>query len=226
MYAVATFVIVAAISMIFTRFTTGALIATGMPPEVAAFQSRSAFTGTGFTTVESESIVNQPQRRRIVATTMLVGNLGTPTLIVTVIIGLVGPGPGDTPERLLGSVAGLFVVLVLLSLPPVTRALVRVGENYARRRLLPAVGDDVVELYEFADGHLVAEIPVTTSPELGPRSLRGLDTALGELKLLGVRQESNGGELLSEPPADLDLEAGDALVVFGPREVVAALAEV
>lgn len=225
MYAVATFVIVAAISMIFTRFATGALIATGLPPEVARFQARSAFTGAGFTTVESENVVNQPVRRKVIATTMLVGNLGTPTLIVTVIIGLVGPGPADTPERLIVAVAGLFVVLALLSLPPVTRALVRVGERYARRRLLPAVGAEAVELFEFSDGHVVAEVAVTSTPDLGPRSLRGLDAALGGLKLLGVHQKSNSGVLLSEPPADLDLEVGDTLVVFGPREVVNALAE-
>ncbi len=224
MYAVATFVIVAAISMIFTRFATGALIATGLPPEVASFQARSAFTGAGFTTVESENVVNQPVRRRVVATTMLVGNLGTPTLIVTVIIALVGPGPGDTPERLLATVAGLFVVLVLLSIPPVTRALTRVGAAYARHRLLPAVGGDPVELLDLGGGYSVAEVSVTAAPELGPRSLRGLDAALVGLKLLGVRRISQDGVLLVEPPADLDLAVGDSLVVFGPRKEVDVLA--
>lgn len=224
MYAVATFVIVAAISMIFTRFATGALIATGLPPEVASFQSRSAFTGAGFTTVESENVVNQPVRRRVVATTMLVGNLGTPTLIVTVIVGLVGPGPGDTSARLVATVAGLFMVLGLLSLPPVTRALVRIGAAYARHRLLPAVGGVPVELVDLGGGYAVAEVPVTAAPELGPRSLRGLDVALEDLKLLGVRQQARDGDLLAEPPADLDLAVGDSLVVFGPREKVDLLA--
>lgn len=224
MYAVTTFVIVAAISMIFTRLATGALIATGLPPEVASFQARSAFTGAGFTTVESENVVNQPVRRRVIATTMLVGNLGTPTLIVTVIIGLVGPGPGDTPDRLLTSVIGLFVVLVLLSLPPVTRALVRVGEGYARRRLVPAMGGEPIELLDLGSGFSVAEVMVTSAPELGPRSLRGLDAALEGLKLLGVRRISDDGALLAEPPTDLDLAVGDSLVVFGPREDVEVLA--
>jgi hypothetical protein len=224
MYAIATFVIVAAISMIFTRFATGALIATGLPPEMAGFQARSAFTGAGFTTVEAENVVNQPQRRRIIATTMLVGNLGTPTLIVTVIIGLVGPGPGDTPERLLVTVAGLFVVLALLNLPPVNRLLVRIGENYARRRLIASVGSESLELFEFPDGHVVAEVVVTSTPDLGPRSLRGLDAALGGLRLLGVSRAENRAVLVSEPPADMDLVQGDVLVVFGRREAVASLA--
>ena len=224
MYAVATFVIVAAISMIFTRFATGALIATGLPPAVAAFQARSAFTGTGFTTVEAENVINHPQRRRVIATTMLVGNLGTPTLVVTVIIGLIGPGPGDTPERLVTTVAGLFVVLALLSLPPVTRLLVHVGERYARRRLLPVVGGEPLELWDLGGGYVVAEVAVTESPDLGPRSLRGLDAALLGLKLLGVRRAAEDGALVAEPPTDLDLAAGDSLVVFGPRAEVDSLA--
>ena len=41
MYAVATFLIVAVISMVFGLMATGALIATGVPPEVASFQALS-----------------------------------------------------------------------------------------------------------------------------------------------------------------------------------------
>ncbi|MCP4434747.1 MAG: hypothetical protein GY812_04500 [Actinomycetia bacterium] len=216
MYAVATFVIVAVISMLFTRLATGALIATGLPPEVAAFQARSAFTGAGFTTVEAENVVNHTVRRRVIATTMLVGNLGTPTLIVTVLIGLIGPGPADTTERLVVTLGSLVVLLVLLSLRPVTRFFVGIGERYAQRRLMPAIGTEPTELFEVGNGYVVAEVGVAEHPELGPRSLRGLDAALPGLKLLGVRRRSGKG-LLVEPPEDLDLGAGDSLVVFGSR---------
>ena len=225
MYAIVTFVIVAIISMLFTRLATGALIATGMPPEIAAFQARSAFTGTGFTTTEAENVVNHPVRRKVLATTMLVGNLGTPTLVVSVLVGLIGPGPGDTPERLVVGVGSLLALLVVLNLPPVTGALERLGERYARRRLTPAVGEELRELVDVGDGWVVAEVEVTRRPELGPRSLRGLDRALPDLRLLGVRRaDALGGHLLAEPPEDLDLAAGDALVVFGTRGRVARLA--
>ena len=42
MYAVATFLVVAVFTMIFGRLTTGALIATGVPPDIAAFQDALA----------------------------------------------------------------------------------------------------------------------------------------------------------------------------------------
>jgi uncharacterized MnhB-related membrane protein len=41
MYAIATFLVVAAITLIFTQLATGALIATGVPSGVATFQARS-----------------------------------------------------------------------------------------------------------------------------------------------------------------------------------------
>lgn len=225
MYAIVTFVIVAIISMLFTRLATGALIATGMPPEMASFQARSAFTGTGFTTTEAESVVNHPARRKVLSTTMLVGNLGTPTLIVTVLVGLIGPGPGDTPERLLAGVGSLAVLLLILNIPPVNRFLERLGERYALKRLVPAVGGEVHELVDLGEGWVVAEVEIVDHPDLGPRSLRGLDHALPQLQLLGVRRADRlGGHLLAEPPEDLDLVGGDSLVVFGDRARVEALA--
>ena len=99
MYAITTFLIVAVVSLVFGQLATGALIATGVPPEIAAFQARSAFSGAGFTTTETENVVNHPVRRRIVAATMLVGSLGTPTLVVSVLAGLIAPGPGSTTLR-------------------------------------------------------------------------------------------------------------------------------
>jgi hypothetical protein len=226
MYAMATFLIVAVISMLFTRLATGALIATGMPPSIAAFQARSAFTGAGFTTVESENVVNHPIRRKIVAMTMLVGNLGTPTLIVTVLLGLAGPGPGGTTDRLLFMVGVMAMVLLLLSLPPVTRWLVSSGGRYARGRLIPAVADEVVDLVELGDGFVVAELALQAAADAGPRSLRGLDLALPDLHVLGVRGRDSSGTttFLGEAPEDVDLGAGDVLVVFGNRARMEELA--
>lgn len=63
-----------------------ALIATGLPREVARFQARSALSGVGFTTTEAESIVGHPLRRRIVFWLMLVGNAGFVTIVVSLIL--------------------------------------------------------------------------------------------------------------------------------------------
>lgn len=66
MVAVASIFSVAVISLVITRIATLAFVLTGMSTEAARFQARSALTGTGFTTGESEAVVNHPVRRRIV----------------------------------------------------------------------------------------------------------------------------------------------------------------
>lgn len=57
------FLTVLALSLTITRVATLVLAMTGLSWEAARFQARSAFTGTGFTTSEAESIVSHPVRR-------------------------------------------------------------------------------------------------------------------------------------------------------------------
>lgn len=56
---------------------------TGLAAKVARFQSISCFTGTGFTTRESELVVGNHQRRRIAAVLMIMGYAGFASLIAT-----------------------------------------------------------------------------------------------------------------------------------------------
>ncbi len=214
MYAVATFLVVAILSLAFTRLAAGALIATGLPPDVASFQARSAFSGAGFTTTEAENVVNHPARRKIIGTTMFVGNLGTPTLVVTVLVGFLAPGPGDTTERTLVTVSGLVLIIMMVTNRPAQRALARIGQRHARKRLLPHLEHDVVELFTVADDFVIGSVRVVDRPGPQVRSLRGIDDALPEVSVLGVRHR---GGYLGRPPVDVELDAGDEIIVYGRR---------
>lgn len=226
MYAIATFAIVALISMLIVRLGTGTLIATGLPPEVALFQAQSAYTGVGFTTTETENVVNHPLRRRIITVIMMVGSLGTPTLVVTLLLGFIVPGPGDTFDRLLATLAGIAVVLILVANPAVTRWLVERGRRYAYRRLQPAIDNDYQELLRLGDGFVVAEVVLADDPQRSVRSLRELDQALATVQLLGVRRlEDSGTSYLGESPTDIELGAGDALVIHGRRDRLERIVE-
>ena len=63
-----------------------AAVVTGLSREAAGFQARSAFTGVGFTTGESELIVRHPVRRRIVSMPMLLGGVGLVTAAASVVV--------------------------------------------------------------------------------------------------------------------------------------------
>lgn len=90
--------VVLVLSLIITRVATIALMQTGLTRESAPFQARSALTGAGVTTNESERVVNHPIRRRVVMWLMLVGNGGL-VLVAALLILILGGG-GDQVSRL------------------------------------------------------------------------------------------------------------------------------
>jgi hypothetical protein len=220
MYAIATFLVVAVITLAFGQLATGALIATGVPPEIAAFQARSAFSGAGFTTTEAENVVNHPARRRIIATTMFAGSLGTPTLVVTVLLGFVAPGPGSTVERTLTVLSGAFLIVLTLLNKVVRRWLVGLGNRYTERRLRPALGGGAEEILTLGEGFVIDSIRLDADPEPTARSLRSLAHSLPGVTVLGIR---SNGTYRGEPPVDHELRGGDELIVHGHRDRIAGL---
>ena len=220
MYAVATFLVVAVITTAFGQLATGALIATGMPPDLAGFQARSALSTTGFTTTEAENVLNHPTRRKIIAATMFVGSLGTPTLVVTVLVGFMAPGPGSTTERTLVAFSGIVAILLVILNRPVRRRLVAAGQRYAARRLIPALSGRPTVLLELAGGYEVESMQVVAEPDGTVRGLRGLEQTMEGVKVLGVRR---GAEFFGEPPVDVTLTIGDELIVYGHRDRLDAI---
>ena len=87
MIAISSLLLVVAVSLLITRVATVVLVATGMSKPSARFQARSAFTGSGFTTRESENVVDHPTRRRVIMTLMLLGNAGIVASASTLILG-------------------------------------------------------------------------------------------------------------------------------------------
>lgn len=221
MYAIATFLVVALLSLLFTRLATGSLIATGMPPESAAFQARSAFTGAGFTTTEAENVVNHPVRRRVISTTMFVGNLGVPTLVVTVTLGFLAPGPGQTSTRALVLVVGVAVIVALAFTRPVTNYFVALGRRGTQPLLRRALTGQVEPLLTLSEDYQIVALPL--SDDLPLRSIRGLQQALPRATVLGVRPGGQRGRFVTGPPSDIELRAGDDLVIAAHANTLSEL---
>ena len=89
MISIVTLLLILTFSILLTRIATVALTHTGLSRESAKFQARSAFTGVGFTTSESEKVVNHPIRRRILLLLMLLGNAGVVTAVSSLIVSFV-----------------------------------------------------------------------------------------------------------------------------------------
>lgn len=125
MGAALTIFVLLSLSVFVIRVAAVALRLTGLDDSSARFQALSAFTGTGFTTIESEAIVNYPVRRKVVSLLMIVGNLGLVSVFATLVVSLVQTdGEAEAVLAQLGwLVAGLVLVWFVILNPFADRVL-------------------------------------------------------------------------------------------------------
>ena len=218
---VAALLIVLGISLLITKIAATALGMTGLSHESARFQARSAFTGTGFTTGESESVVDHPVRRRIIMWLMVVRSAGLVTIILSLILSFVGTGGGpDRLERLVWMVAGVVVLWLLASSSWIDRVLER-----AVRRALHRWTDldtrDYYGLLKLSSDYTVTELRVREEDWVAGRSLR--DCALSDEGILILGIQRNDGHYVGAPSPDTEILAGNVLILYGREEALREL---
>lgn len=113
MIAIIGLFIILILALTVIRIGAIALELTGLSTDVAAFQAQSAFSGVGFTTSESESIVNHPVRRKIIRTLILFGSAGITTTIAALIVALIGLNSENLSFNAPILAAGLCVIYFL-----------------------------------------------------------------------------------------------------------------
>lgn len=113
MAAALTIAVLFMFSFIVVRIAAVAMRITGLSQNVARFQCISALTGTGFTTSESDMIVNFTIRRRIVIALMILGNLGLVSTATTLIVSFASVEPNS--KAIFGQ-ALLFILAIGISL--------------------------------------------------------------------------------------------------------------
>lgn len=124
MVAALTIAVILAFSVAIVRVASVAMRLTGLPENVARFQCLSALTGTGFTTGESEMIVNFPVRRKILVALMVVGNLGIVSIGTTFVVALVKTDEGT--GALLFQLIALFAAIILIAVFSLSGSLDRI----------------------------------------------------------------------------------------------------
>jgi len=224
MVEVISLLVVLVASLIITRVATMALTLTGMSRPVAQFQARSALTGAGFTTSESERVTGHPVRRRIIMSLMLIGNTGL-VLGASLVILLLSRGDNDVSARapqfalLLGGLTALYVVA--------RSQLVERWMSRGIERLLSRHTDlgrrDHASLLRLQGEYRVSELLVDEKDWLASHNLAELDLPQEGVLVLGISRPD--GTYLGTPGADDAIEPGDTLVLYGRQDLIAALDE-
>ncbi len=221
MTAILTLLIVIALSLVVTRMATVALTATGLSREAARFQARSAFSGAGFTTTESESVVRHPVRRRIIMWLMLAGNAGIVAVMSSIVLAAVGDhSEFDTLVQVVLIIAGIYAIWYLSRTRWVDARISRLT-GMALRRWTRLDVADYAALLHVGGEYIVTELQVEAGSWLDDRSLRQL--ALREEGVIVLGVERLDGTYLGVPQGETVLVAGDLLILYSRTNVIMEL---
>lgn len=215
------------VSLLVVRVATVALALTGVSRDLAQFQALSAFTGSGFTTRESEDIVNHPTRRRIVMYLMLAGNAG----IVLAVSSVVGAFVNITEQddwydavwvRMLFMFTGVVVMLFLSRSGIVGEALWRLNTWYLKQFTHMEL-HDYTRLLRLAHDYVVSEVLVHEDDWLAGKTLLESQLASEGALVLGI--ERVDGKYIGAPRGVSRIEPGDTVILYSSQEQMLSLVD-
>ncbi len=207
---------VVALSLVITRLATVALVLTGMSEEAARFQARSAYTGIGFTTRESEQVAGHPVRRRIVMILMILHNAGLVTIILSLILSFVDSGDGKgVLWRLLWLVGGVAVLWVLARSRLAGRVINHMVK-WALDRWTDLEVRDYAGLLRLSGNYRVMELGVKEGDWLVGKSLNQCSLPEEGVNVLGIYRED--GSYVGVPKGSTEVYPGDTLVLYGQAD--------
>jgi K+/H+ antiporter YhaU regulatory subunit KhtT len=220
MIAIVSLLVVVVLSLVVTRVGAVALRLTGMSQDAARFQARSALTGSGFTTSESEQVVSHPVRRRIVGMLMLLGNIGLVAASGTLIVSLVGIKEDSAPSSLFVLIGGLIALYLIASSKAIDRLMCSII-TWALGRYTDIETRDFSTLLHLHGDYQIGEINV-----LQQDAMAGLTLAQAKLKdqgvlVLGIIDQNN--EYEGMPSAHHLIEEGQTLIIYGLPDSVQEL---
>lgn len=211
--------IIFALSLLIVRIGSVALQMTGLSPDVASFQSTSAFTGAGFTTDESERAVATADRRTTVKALVRLGNIGLLGAISSLVLSFTNAEGGDLAS-LLYIVGGAGAIILLAR----SRWLNRLVTPVIEQALSRTTGLDIADyarLLGLQGEYGVAEVDVASGDWLAGKTLAELDLPTEGVLVLGIRRD---GSYIGAPRPDTETRPGDTLVLYGKQDRLRELA--
>jgi len=203
------------------RIGTEALVLTGLDRRRAKFQALSAITGTGFTTSEAESVMEDERRRRIVSWLMILGNVGLASVLAVLVGGMVKAKTENLPIHVIYVVGAIVLGKWVFSV----RAL---RERYARwlkarlSRFKFFRETAVFEVMHMSGEHGIFQARVSACSAVRGCSVEKLSEIYpGVLLLRIVRNDCT----YYSPLEDMKIEENDTLALFGRRASVESIVE-
>ncbi len=225
MIALIGLLIIIGLSIIVCRIGATALELTGLSPEIASFQSQSAFSGVGFTTTESEAIVTHPVRRRIIRVLILIGSAGITTSIATLVLAFVGQTGRSVLIRAVTLLLGIVIILILARSRYLYAIMKRIiGRALKKWTTLPIF--DYEQLLGFSEGYTISRITIRDDSWLKDKKLSQLRLEQEGMLVLGIYRKLDGKEkFIGGLTGDAMIKSGDVLICFSHQDVSKAICD-
>jgi hypothetical protein len=225
MIALISLLMVILISIIIVRIGAVALEMTGLSREMATFQAQSAFSGTGFTTSESEYVVSHPVRRRIIRILIFVGNAGIASAMATLVLTFVGQTREEATMRAMWLVIGLFMIYLFARSKMVDR-----GMRWLIKRALERFTSlkiyDYEQILGLSKGYSIGEFKIKERSWLENKTLRELKLdEEGVIVLAIYRKIGDKEQFIGAPNGDTKIIKGDTLICYGPEDAIKNLSQ-
>lgn len=219
-YRILSVLVIFALSVLIIRIGSVAFRMTGLSPDVASFQSMSAFSGTGFTTDEAEQVTSTPQRRTVVKALIRLGSIGLVGALASLTLSFTRTNANDAVT--LASILGGVGLLILLArshwLNRVTTPLIE--------RALSGTTDlaltDYTRMLGLQREYRIAEVDVREGDWLSNETAKGMNLSDEGVLLLGIRR---GDDYIGAPGSDTGIREGDTIVLYGKEDRLQELAD-
>ncbi|MCB2196706.1 MAG: TrkA C-terminal domain-containing protein [Bacteroidetes bacterium] len=210
-------IIIFILSILITKVASESLVHTGLSKEMAKFQARSAFTGVGFTTRESESIVNHPVRRKIIMSLMLIGNIGIISALASLMLTFVNIS-GDKIANIVrvSIIAGTLVSFWLLSKSKWLEQMLAKIIKKALKSFTALNIKDYVEILNLKNEYEITVITVNEDDWMASKKVKDIDLRNEGINLIGVQRKD--GTYIGTPYGDTEITKDDQLILYGRKK--------
>ena len=224
------FLIALFVSFIVVRMGAIAFEVTGLDWSMASFQALSCFSGTGFTTKESELITHNPQRRRIASTLIILGHAGFVTLIATLANSLRPELIASDPVVSMFNTAfppetqpwvKLSVIIIAIMASYRIANYTQLDEKITKFLRLRFIKNELIKRVTFEElvvatgGYGISQIEVFKDSPVLDTTLMNSELRSADITVLAIQKE---GEIIPNPPARTKIDLGDKLICFGKLE--------
>ena len=225
------FILTLIVSFVVVRIGAIAFQLTGLEWSLAKFQALSCFSGTGFTTKESELITGDKQRRRIASVLIILGNAGLVIMIATLAGSLV---PQETILSKLSksylpfdikpdSVKWVNLVIIVIVVYGIYRIFtyekfVRKMTTLLRKKIIKKEIFQKVsfeELLLVTGGYGISRITVSSGSPILNKTLANSQLREYDITVLATVRS---GETIPNPTANMKILLSDELICFGKLE--------